>query len=1163
MHQEKFFLFATVIVVLLLLADTSQLIAQPQLYLWNVTSRYYPKISIRFRAECSGDRLDFFKENYSVKENGQPVSNFTLKKFCPRFAILFDRSASMAPYFTQMKTTAKALVDLFDSSCSQMMLLSFADSVRLDVAATTSKQLLKNAIDALPPGGNNKIVWDATYYTIEAMSQQLTNNFPGLVLITDGNDNASILYNTGDCISEALNRRIQIQTVGIGSTINQQDLLALSDGTAGLYTPSPQNCSDWLRIYNLPHLTTGEGDYEIEFISTLPLCPDQAQRTIEITAGVPSGLYCCQGAATMTTQYKPPYNNYSIRMTLDTTNIYANKQGRIYLSLIDSINGEFHPAQFKIAFDTSLSKLTGIVTTGYLLEGIPISFQHVSDGVIISTTQSACINGKGILASLTFRASAQLIDTECPLQLMNWQFTGGRFTAQLQDGLIRILSHWVRVASPNGGESFCRGETMTIDWQSSRVDTVDIELIRDGATLPGKIIAYDVADHSYQWTIPPDVAPHTGYRVRIKDATLEHEDKSDGLFSLNTAPVLLSSPSTQIVCEGATVLFTANAVALPLPDAQWQVSSDLGKTWEDMPGEIRSDLRLQSAQRSYHNDNRYRVRFTNQCGAVVSEFAKLTVHTPVSILDQSYDTTICAGSTAQFSSQAYGIPTPSIQWQMSSDGGSTWNEISGQVMTVLTLLNVQSAQSNTFYRAKLSNSCTPFLVSRSAKLTVIEPPTIAQQPRGMTVCIGNSAQLTVAATGSPLAFQWYRNGLLLPGETLSQLKIDSAKLSDAGYYQVEVMSDCATPLMSNSAFVGVNTPPIILLNPQSLFVCAGRSASFKLSHQEKPPAQVQWQISTDRGTTFLDIAGAIEDSITLSKTTLAMDGNLYRARLSNTCGTITTSSSRLNVSSQTPTITSQPKDQILCEGDSLVVRVGVTGIAAYQWFKNGSSISGAQSDSYIIANTQLSDSGLYRVTITDGCGQVVSNDAHVSIIEQTRILSQPNSIIVKENDSARFSIFAAGRNLSYQWMKDGISIPNATSSIFTILSVKKNDEGDYLVIASGQCGTPIQSNTAHLSVSPLTDVTAQQVPSTTRIRDIFPNPFRDRTTISFDLDHSQRVMIEVHDVFGSVVAKIHDGEVPPGTHSISWYPFYITPGVYYLRITTDHLVDIQKMILLR
>jgi hypothetical protein len=70
-----------------------------------------------------------------------------------------------------------------------------------------------------------------------------------------------------------------------------------------------------------------------------------------------------------------------------------------------------------------------------------------------------------------------------------------------------------------------------------------------------------------------------------------------------------------------------------------------------------------------------------------------------------------------------------------------------------------------------------------------QPVAIITQPRGLTVQPGDPVEFTVTATGwpQPLAYQWYRNGDLIPDATGDTLKLGPAQeAGDGDTYTVVV-----------------------------------------------------------------------------------------------------------------------------------------------------------------------------------------------------------------------------------------------------------------------------------------------------------------------------------------------------------------------------------------
>ena len=80
------------------------------------------------------------------------------------------------------------------------------------------------------------------------------------------------------------------------------------------------------------------------------------------------------------------------------------------------------------------------------------------------------------------------------------------------------------------------------------------------------------------------------------------------------------------------------------------------------------------------------------------------------------------------------------------------------------------------------------------------------------------------------------------------------------------------------------------------------------------------------------------------------------------------------------------------------------------------------------------------------------------------IVTQPANTTVNEGGSANFSVIAGGTGVSYQWLRDGVPILDATNANYTISRVFRADEGNYSVVLNNECSGPITSANAALNV---------------------------------------------------------------------------------------------------
>ena len=116
------------------------------------------------------------------------------------------------------------------------------------------------------------------------------------------------------------------------------------------------------------------------------------------------------------------------------------------------------------------------------------------------------------------------------------------------------------------------------------------------------------------------------------------------------------------------------------------------------------------------------------------------------VATQPQNQNVVDSTTVSFSSTATAIPSPTVQWQVSTDGGKTFSDISGATSTTLSFTAVVSMSGNE-YRAVFTTAAGS-VDSDAATLTVGIPPSITTQPIDTTVGVGQTATFTAGAFGN-------------------------------------------------------------------------------------------------------------------------------------------------------------------------------------------------------------------------------------------------------------------------------------------------------------------------------------------------------------------------------------------------------------------------------
>ena len=164
-------------------------------------------------------------------------------------------------------------------------------------------------------------------------------------------------------------------------------------------------------------------------------------------------------------------------------------------------------------------------------------------------------------------------------------------------------------------------------------------------------------------------------------------------LTVDYAPVVSTSPASQTVNAGATVTFTAAASGNPAPTVQWKVSTSGGTTFSNIGGATSTTYSFTAS--GGENGNQYEAVFTNSLGGPTSSPATLTVGSASPVTTNPTSQTVNDGGTATFTAAASGSPAPSVQWEVSMQGGPGFTAISGATSTTYSFHGQQRGERRT------------------------------------------------------------------------------------------------------------------------------------------------------------------------------------------------------------------------------------------------------------------------------------------------------------------------------------------------------------------------------------------------------------------------------------------------------------------------------------
>lgn len=96
-----------------------------------------------------------------------------------------------------------------------------------------------------------------------------------------------------------------------------------------------------------------------------------------------------------------------------------------------------------------------------------------------------------------------------------------------------------------------------------------------------------------------------------------------------------------------------------------------------------------------------------------------------------------------------------------------------------------------------------------------------------------------------------------------------------------------------------------------------------------------------------------------------------------------------------------------------------------------------------------------------------------------------------------------------------------------------------------------------------TDIETRNLQVTEILEQNKPNPFKEKTTIKYNLSENSDVTIRVKDMLGNTVTTLVQGFQTSGSYNIEWYPENQYQGIYFLVLDTPKLHKVRKMMVIR
>lgn len=322
--------------------------------------------------------------------------------------------------------------------------------------------------------------------------------------------------------------------------------------------------------------------------------------------------------------------------------------------------------------------------------------------------------------------------------------------------------------------------------------------------------------------------------------------------------------------------------------------------------------------------------------------------------------------------------------------------------------------------AKTSEGLSGYVAKLAFGILELSSPT-----GGETVCVGGTRSISWSALGmadttkfrieySPAGTGTWKDVVKSVGGRSYSWKVPALP---NGPYVLRVstihghVSELITPFT-------VSNPPSITSQPKNASACPGQPVTLSVSASGSG-LKFQWRRAG------VNIPNATDSTYTIASLDATSLGK-YDCLVSGLCTPNATSQSA-TVSSATPTeITKQPQTNVtVTTGSPFTLSITAGGSdLTYQWFKNGSAITGATTAQYTVASAAKSDEGLYTCEVTGGCGKVTSSAATVVVeggtsVDDDNLNGAAVRVLGPQPSSDNVSLFielSAGEHVSLRMM---------------------------------------------------------------------------------------------------------------------------------------------------
>jgi hypothetical protein len=154
-------------------------------------------------------------------------------------ALVFDASGSISTQMNQyLKKAGNTFLDSLDGYEDEGLVVHFTETATIFQHLTTAVPPLRNAVNALPMTGATAM-WDGIYIAMLELQTRASHARQAVIIITDSDDNSSVIGNASNIIDFATRNNIMVYTIAMSITSHELTLRNIAETTNGRHYSQP------------------------------------------------------------------------------------------------------------------------------------------------------------------------------------------------------------------------------------------------------------------------------------------------------------------------------------------------------------------------------------------------------------------------------------------------------------------------------------------------------------------------------------------------------------------------------------------------------------------------------------------------------------------------------------------------------------------------------------------------------------------------------------------------------------------------------------------------------------------------------------------------------------------------------------------------------------